>query len=352
MDKNNNKITFGYDAAGNVTTITDTQNRVVRLAYASNRLDTITDLAGRTVRFTYTSAQDLESVTDAGGAVTRFDYTSDRLSKVTTAEGRVLNLGYEPDSSRMLDYYEQTNPGGTPDQARYTFTYATGKTEVTDPIGSATSSGTDGITTHTYESRDRVTEVKDALGHKRSTKYNANDNVESMTDALTNTTTFAYDVNTNNLTSAGIATGATSTLDYGNTSHPHSASTQTDPQGNTMSYSYDAAGNKTATESSQYPGQKIDESDYNDNGTVNWRDDAKDVRTNYGYDAKGNLTSVDNPAPLGDITIEPDGLSRMRSQTDGKGQKTTYEYDWVDRIDRIIFQGGAIVDYTYDRDAT
>ncbi len=117
-----------------------------------------------------------------------------------------------------------------------------------------------------------------------------------------------------------------------------------------MSYSYDAAGNKTATESSQFPGQKIEESDYNDNGTVNWREDAKDVRTSYSYDAKGNLTKVDNPAPLGDITIEPDELSRMTAQTDGKGQETRYEYDDLDRVDKIVFEGGKVVDYTYDRD--
>ncbi len=99
--------------------------------------------------------------------MTRYDYTSDRLSKITTPEGRVVDLGYEPDTSRMLDYYEQTNPGGTPSVARYTFTYHAGRTEVTDPNGSATSSTTDGITTHTYEVRDRVKEVKDALGHKQ-----------------------------------------------------------------------------------------------------------------------------------------------------------------------------------------
>jgi RHS repeat-associated protein len=350
VDKNDNKLTFGYDADGHVTTITDTQKRVVRLAYAANRLTTVTDSTSRQVRFTYNPAQNLETVTDLAGGVTRYDYTGDRLSKITTAEGRVVNLGYEPDTSRMLDFYEQSNPGGTPAEARYTFTYSAGKTEVTDPNGTATPSTTDGITTHTYESRDRVTEVKDALGHKRAKKYNANDNVETLTDSLTNTTTFGYDANTNNLTSVGIATGAKSTLDYGNASHPHSVGKQTDPQGNTMSYSYDAAGNKTATESSQYPGKKIDEADYNDNGTVNWREDGKDVRTKYGYDADGNLTKVDNPAPLGDITIEPDSLSRMRTQTDGKGQKTSYEYDKLDRIDKIVFHDGKMVDYTYDRD--
>ncbi|MEU4618519.1 RHS repeat-associated core domain-containing protein [Actinoplanes sp. NPDC023801] len=350
VDKNDNKITFEYDGSGNVTTITDTQNRVTTLAYASGRLASATDSTGRRVSYTYNGSQNLETVTDTANGVTRYEYTGDRLTRITTPEGRITNLGYEPDTSRMLDYYELTNPGGTPDTARYTFTYSSGKTEVTDPNGTATSSTTDGITTHDYETRDRVTKVKDALGHERSKKYNANDNVETLTDSLTNTSTLGWDPNTNNLTSVGVATGAKSNMSYNDTSHPNSVTGTTDPQGNTTSYSYDAKGNKTAEESSQYPGQKIFEAEHNDNGTVKWREDAKDVRTNFTYDAKGNLTKVDNPAPLGDIALVPDSLSRMSEQTDGKGQKTRYTYDQLDRIDRITFHNGSVVDYDYDRD--
>jgi len=326
------------------------QWRFSGLAYVGDRLDSVTDSTGRTIRYTYNAAKDLETVTDPENGVSRFEYTNDRLSKVTTPGGRVTTLGYEPETSRMLDYYEQTNPAGTPAEARYSFDYSAGQTKVTDPNGNATADTSDGITTHKYESRDRVTDVTDALNHKRSKKYNANDNIETLTDSLTNTTTFGYDPNTNNLTSAGIATGAKSKMDYNNASHPNSISGGTDPQGNTVSYSYDSAGNKTGTESSQYPGQKIDESDYNDNGTVNWREDAKDVRTNYTYDSKGNLTKIDNPSPLGDIRLTPDALSRMADRTDGKSQKTTYEYDKLDRIKKITYSDAKTVRYTYDPD--
>ncbi|MFI5934130.1 RHS repeat-associated core domain-containing protein [Actinoplanes sp. NPDC051494] len=349
-DKNDNKITFGYDASGNATTITDTQDRVTTLAYADGRLTSITDPSGRRVLYTYNSAKDLETVTDAAGGVSRFEYSGDRLSKITTPGGRATTLGYEPDTSRMIDYYEQLNPGASPAESRWTFTYAAGSTKVTDPNGTASSDTTDGITTHTYETRDRVTKVTDALGHKRDKKYNANDNVETLTDSLANTTTFGYDPNTNNMTSIGIATGAKSTMDYNSTSHPNAPSGSTDAQGNTLAYSYDSAGNKTATESSQYPGQEINESDYNDNGTVNWREDADDVRTNYTYDAKGNLTRIDNPSPLGDIVVAPDALSRMAERTDGKGQRTRYEYDALDRVKKITNHDNTTVLYTYDAD--
>jgi YD repeat-containing protein len=53
---------------------------------------------------------------------------------------------------------------------------------------------------------------------------------------------------------------------------------------------------------------------------------------------------------LGDVTILPDALSRMQEHTDGKSQRTQYVYDKLDRIDRTTFHGGAVVDFTYDRD--
>jgi RHS repeat-associated protein len=117
-----------------------------------------------------------------------------------------------------------------------------------------------------------------------------------------------------------------------------------------MGFSYDVAGNKTATTSDQYPGQEIEDLHYNSNGTVDFRLDGKDIKTDFTYDAKGNLTFVDNPAPLGDITILPDALSRIKEQVDGKGQKTQYTYDSLDRIDKVTFHGGIVVDYSYDKD--
>jgi RHS repeat-associated protein len=350
VDKNNNKVTFGYDASGQVTTITDTQGRVVTLAYASGRLASMTDSTGRRVSFTYDGGQNLQTVTDAAGDVTRYEYTGDRLTRITTPGGRTTQIGYEPATSRMVDFYERANPGGTPSAARYVFTYLAGRTEVTDPNGAATTDPNDGKTTHTYEARDRVTKVRDPLGHERSKSYTANDNVQVMTDALNNTITIGWDPNTNNMTSITMADGARSTLTYGNATHPHSVTGKTDSQGNVMGYSYDVAGNKTATTSDQYPGQEIEDLRYNTNGTVDYKLDGKDIKTDFTYDAKGNLTFVDNPAPLGDITVVPDALSRMADQTDGKGQRAQYIYDKLDRIDRITFHGGSVVDFTYDKD--
>ena len=57
--------------------------------------------------------------------------------------------------------------------------------------------------------------------------------------------------------------------------------------------------------------------------TVATETDGNGVVTSYSYDTAGNLTGVDNPAPLGDESLSVDSLSRVVTETDGKGQVTT-----------------------------
>src|SRR5205823_1501901 len=77
---------------------------------------------------------------------------------------------------------------------------------------------------------------------------------------------------------------------------------------------------------------------------------------NLGYDGNGNLTSVTPPSPLPANTITVDALSRTTSITDGKGQKTTYSYDALDRVTQILYNGaqtcspstGNCISYAFD----
>ena len=65
--------------------------------------------------------------------------------------------------------------------------------------------------------------------------------------------------------------------------------------------------------------------------------DAKSNVTSYSFDASGNVTRITPPSPLGATIVVPDNLSRTSSVTDGKGQKTTYCYDKVDRLVKLFF---------------
>ncbi|MCA1843039.1 MAG: hypothetical protein LC792_07570, partial [Actinobacteria bacterium] len=122
----------------------------------------------------------------------------------------------------------------------------------------------------------------------------------------------------------------------------------TNAQGNALAYTYDTAGNLTTTQNGLAAGQNQFRTDYNANGTARSTTDAMGNVTSYGYDTAGNLTAITPPPPLGATTIGYDGLSRVTSVTDAKGQRTTYAYDALDRVTQITYASGSTVTYTYD----
>jgi RHS repeat-associated protein len=350
VDRNNNTISFGYDAAGLLSTVTDTQNRQTTLGYVGGRLDTVTDPTSRTVRYAYTADGNLQTVTDTGQNVVTYRYNADLLiDQVTTAGNSITRIDYVDAGGKVSDFSTQYDAGfGNPTSATTSFAYTSGQTKVTDPNGNFTTGDTtDGITTYQFDNRDRITKVIDALGHTQDKTYTSMDNVARITDALQKPASFGWDPNDENLTSTSLSTGATSQFDYTSAAHPHQVTGATDPQSNTLSYTYDSAGNLDITSQA---GVTLENRDYNANGTVSKITDGNGNFTLFGYDPNGNLTSVDNPAPLGDLTITPDALSRVHTILDGKNQTTTYTYDPLDRPDVVTFQGGSFVDNDYDPD--
>lgn len=167
VDRNNNTISLDYDAAGLLSTVTDTQNRPTTLSYVGGRLDTVTDPTGRTVRYTYTAGGNLETVTDTGQKVVTYRYNADVLiDQVTTAGNSITRIDYVDAVGKVLDFSTQYASGfGNPTSATTSFAYTAGETKVTDPNGNFTTGDpTDGITTYRYDDRDRITKVIDALG--------------------------------------------------------------------------------------------------------------------------------------------------------------------------------------------
>jgi RHS repeat-associated protein len=351
-DRNNNTIRFDYNPQGLLSTVTDTQNRLTTLSYVGGRLDTVTDPSNRTVHYTYTADGNLETVTDAGGGnPVRYRYNADLLiDQVTTGGNSITRIDYVDAGGKVTDFSTQFESGfGVPTSATTSFAYGVGETKVTDPNGNFTTTDpTDGITTYRFDDRDRITKVIDALGHTQDNTYTSTDNIARLTDGLQKQAILSWDVNDENLTSTALPTGAKTQFDYTPSSpHPHAVTQTTDPQGNTLTYTYDSAGNLDITSQA---GVTLEDRDYNANGTISKITDGNNNATLFGYDPKGNLTSVDNPAPLGDLTLTPDALSRLHTLVDGKNQTTTYTYDPLDRPDVTTYQDNSTVDNNYDPD--
>jgi YD repeat-containing protein len=165
----------------------------------------------------------------------------------------------------------------------------------------------------------------------------------------------------NKLTSSKIPTGATSKWEYPAVGQPneHYPTKAIDARNKETVFRYDPNGNVDEITNAALTTAWMT---YNTNGTIASSSDFKGTQNSscpfntarnryptvcYGYTG-GNLTSVDNPAPLGDISYTYDALSRLKTQTDGKGQVTTYDYDNLDRVTKLTYHDGSTIVYTYD----
>jgi RHS repeat-associated protein len=339
VDANGNRISLAY-TNGRLTSITDTKGRVTTITYnASNLISTITDPAGRVNQYGY-SGTSLVSHTDPAGKVTSFGTLHGQM-KITDAKGNVthfdIGTANPPCSSQNLVGWVRPSDPAQPYVGTITcLNYDLRRTVVTDPR--------DYETTHHYDASSRVTKTVDPLGNEVSTSYTSDSNVETYTAGTGGIAENGYDAN-HSLTSSRLATGATSRWEYDDPLHKFYVTKATDPQGNWLKYAYDTLGNVKSIENPTTTNKA--ELTYNANGTVATAKDFNGILTSYGY-VNGDLTSVNNPAPLGDIAYTHDSISRIASETDGRGQTTSFEYDQLDRLTKITYQGGQAISYVYD----
>jgi RHS repeat-associated protein len=373
-DANGNRIEFSYVASNwmqvtngwKLTQIRDTQGRTTTLTYNDTieRLTRITDPSGRIYQYGYNGNGQLTSYTDPANKVTTYTYNgAGMLSRITHPKGNQTRFTYDADRRVLTVKRVTNNSTGVGPTTTYTYGLRAdnptlcddpawiGCTETTDPNSNRTK--------HYWDPHRLVRKAKDALGNNVSTTYTADFNVQTYTAASGGVGTNGYDTN-NNLTSSRSATGAESRWEYNDATHRYYASRTIDPRGKPTSFAYDPNGNVNEITNAAL---STAWTTYNANGTVASTSDFKGTEnTNcpfnagrnkyptvcYGYDAQGNLTSVNNPAPLGDSSYTYDSLSRVRTETDGKGQTTTYAYDALDRITSITYHDSSAITYTYD----
>jgi RHS repeat-associated protein len=220
-------ITFGYDGAGHLTTVTDPASRRYTLTWTGNHVTGLSDSAGRQVSYAYDGSGNLTDVYGVGTTRSpvlkdddRMQYgyqagthlmTSMRTPKnfgVTATPAPVTSMAYDS-SERVLT---QTDPLGH----TTTFTYgpngglAAGQVLVTDPAGhqdlQTYSNGLLSSETKGYGSPDAgtwtytydpvtlgITSVADPLGNLQTFAYDDHGNQISASDARGFATNYEYD---------------------------------------------------------------------------------------------------------------------------------------------------------------
>ena len=354
-DRNGNDITMAY-SSGRTSAVTDTQGRAVSFAYnGSGYLSTLTDSTGRQQTFSYDANLHLRTITDAAGKQTLMEYTdpSNSLTKVTDPLGNVTRMTYDA-SGRVLTITRVTNTLlGTGPVTTYAYSASTTGCP-SGTVGATTSTNPNSHTTrYCYDRLGRVTRTFDPLGNATSTTFTPNSDPDVATTPAGLVTDNDYNGD-NEPIAVTEPDGVTATTSYGDATHPDLPTTAT-VAGTSTSYVYTSQGNICSVSADAVPpatctgiGTQQTTMAYNGDGTISSVEDAAGRITNYTYDAVGNLTAVDQPSPRGDESMSWDGLSRLATYTDGKGQTSTMTYDVMDRLVSVAHTGGPTLSYTYD----
>ena len=106
-----------FNTAGQITSVTDTNNNATTFSYTSGRLSGITDASGRVTTLTYNASNRLWKITDHANRVTTFGYDGNgNLTSVTDPGNYVTRYAY--DAARNLTFV--TDPRGTKTYYYYT----------------------------------------------------------------------------------------------------------------------------------------------------------------------------------------------------------------------------------------
>ncbi|RLB99630.1 MAG: hypothetical protein DRI57_33310, partial [Deltaproteobacteria bacterium] len=130
-DVHGQKLTFGYNADVQLTTITDALGRNTTLTYNTDGLVTkVTDPFGRSASFEYDENRNLRKITDMGGYWSGFDYDEDvYLTKLENDRGR-WKFYIEPADGIVENSNNYPPPGDAMwENYRITITHPEGETE-------------------------------------------------------------------------------------------------------------------------------------------------------------------------------------------------------------------------------
>ena len=280
------QTTYGYDAAGNRTSKTDALGRSTTWEYdAKNRMlrEVRPDL-GETVN-TYVGANLVETKAGnltVGWRTKRFQYNGlnqrIKVLRVNDAGQEVVQMTHEYDSDgNILKSFDALNQATV-----YEYDAMGWLTKVKQPYDGTLTSDT----TFTYDKAGRVVSQMDAIGTITETVYDLLDRKTSITEAKTfpeqRTTEQSYD-----------ALGKVSEIRYKNVAGVLAATTK---------YYYDLLGRKTG---------------------INWNP----------ANAEPDTTGA-RELPR---KMEYDGCGNLTASIDGRGNRTSYEYDAYDRQTKILF---------------
>ncbi|WP_425508302.1 transglutaminase domain-containing protein, partial [Tahibacter amnicola] len=338
-DARNQTTTYKYDDAGRQTHVINALQQTTETIYdKAGRREAVIDSLGRTTRFIYDAANrltetihpDLTPATDADNPRTFVGYdAAGRKVKETDEMGRVTRFAY--DALGRLTQVILPNPanGANPDLVNGESPAGSG-TLVTrygyDELGNKlTQKDAEGRTTSwTFDKAQRPLTRTLPLGQTERFHYDALGRKDSHTDFRGRTTAFRYKPQTDYLETIDYPTDPDVTLTYTAGGELH---TVQDANGTTV-YANDVRGRLERVTWPVRPGEAI----------------APFVE--YQYDANGNRTKLTTPNQV--IDYQFDALNRLDKVLKGSEVIADYGYDGVGNRDHLVYANGTRTDYAYN----
>lgn len=336
-DANNKETNFAYDARARITGVTnakaettsfsyDLNNRLSKITYPDTTFTSVTyDLAGRRTAVTdplghattygYDGAYRMISVTDALNQSTSFVY--DLMSNMVSQTDALGNLtGFEYDDFNRLKQVKYPFPvaGGTRLEENFTYDLVGRPKTHIDTAGRAT--------TYVYDDPNKKISITDPMSQVTQFEYNARSQVTKVKDALNQEYLFTFDPLGRTLTETRAGT--------------------------TMSFEYDAVGNRKkrtdhAGRISQYTYDNLNRLTKIDYGT---NPSEGGTSKQYAYDELSRLVSAINEA--GTVAFTYDNRNRLKTETDVFGHVVEYGYDAANRRTLLKLDGSNLATYAFD----
>lgn len=355
---------YAYDPAGDLTTATDANGHATKYSSydPTGYPQTITDALGNATQYGYDSRGDVTSVTDPFQAVTTYAYDvfgrpgqivvpkvkgsvnittpapaydgNDNVTQATAPTGAVTSYTYNPGDELATKLAPPDTSGTSQPETSYAYDPAGNRTSVTGPDGNASGAAAGSYTTtYGYDAVNELASVTDAAGDQASYGYDDTGNKTSVTDPLGNLTRQAYNLS-HWPTVATDAAGTTTSKAYDLDGLVTSA---TDQNNNTTKYTLHPRGDVT---------QVMAPHDTS-GGTTTYN------TTQYVYDQAGHRTQVLTPRAIANGTSATSAC--VQSQTCPFTYVTQYDADNRVSAQRSAYDPNdstyntpAVTSYTYN----
>jgi YD repeat-containing protein len=365
---------------------------------ANGNVATRKDWNGNRTNYTYDTSRNLETsrteALNAAGATTSLTRTIStnwhstfRLPTEIAEPLRLTTNTYDPDSngcgargalcSRTIQATTDASGAqgfsattvGTPRTWTYTYNANGSVLTVNGPRTDAAD-----VTAYTYYANDdadpgkrgNVSSISNALGHTTNiTAYNAHGQPLTIVDPNGLTTTLAYDArqrllsravgpeittydydDVGQLTKVILPDGSFLNYDY---DAAHRLTSISDNLGNSITYTLDAMGNRTA-EQVRDPSNVLAQArsrEFNSLNRLFKELGAQNQATEYAYDDQGNVLSVKDP--LNKVTLNQyDALNRLKQVTDPGLGVTQYGYNGLDALTSVSDPRNLVTGYAVD----